>query len=294
MRRVVRIFLERLARLAPSAVIAIASVLLVIILSVSYWIRLDFRFSVFYLIPIALAAWFVGRRAGIVFCLLGAALWLLESLATRRPGATKLPEASINVALVLGFFLLVSTLLSALRAALWRERAASRIDVLTQVSNRRAFAELAEAEIERLARYGGRFTVAYLDLDDFKQVNDRFGHETGDRVLILAAQAIRKSLRVNDIVARVGGDEFIVLLPETDARDAEAVLRKLESHLAAVMRQGPWEVTVSIGAATFEKAPSSVEQMVETVDMLMYSAKTSGKNQLVKRVIGEDSRGEAG
>jgi diguanylate cyclase (GGDEF)-like protein len=285
MRRIIRIPLERLARLAPPAVIAIASVLLVFIVSVSYLIRLDFRFSVFCLAPIAAAAWFVGRRAGIVFCFLGAGLWLLESLAAHRPGATKPLEASINVALLLGFFLLVSTLLSALRAALWRERAASRIDVLTQLSNRRAFAELAEAEIERLARYGGPFTVAYLDLDDFKQVNDRFGHETGDRVLVLAAQAIRKSLRVNDIVARVGGDEFIVLLPQTEARDAETVLRKLESHLAAVMRQGSWEVTVSIGAATFEKAPSSVEQMVETVDMLMYSAKTGGKNQLVRRVV---------
>jgi diguanylate cyclase (GGDEF)-like protein len=293
MRRLVRIVLERFARLAPSAVIAIASLLLAFTVSASYLIRLDFRFSIFYLAPIALTAWFVGRRAGILFSFLGAGLWLAESLVERRSGATGIVAACSNGVLLLGFFLLVSTLLSALRAALWRERATARVDSLTQVYNRRAFAELAEAEIERLARYGGRFTVAYLDLDDFKQVNDQFGHETGDRVLVLAAQAIRKSLRTNDIVARVGGDEFIVLLPQTDARDAEAVLRKLEEHLAAVMRQGPWPVTVSIGAATFEKPPVSVERMVETVDVLMYSAKAGGKGRLEKRVIGE-SRGETG
>jgi diguanylate cyclase (GGDEF)-like protein len=159
------------------------------------------------------------------------------------------------------------------------------VDVLTQLYNRRAFAEMAEAEIERVARYGGRFTVAYLDLDDFKQINDRFGHETGDRVLVQTAQAIRKSLRVNDIVARLGGDEFIVLLPQTEPSDAEAVLRKLETQLSDVMKQGQWPVTVSIGAATFEKPPASVKQMVEVVDGLMYSAKASGKARLEKRVI---------
>ncbi len=286
MRRGVEIVLERIAKLAPSVVIAIASVLLAAVVSSSYLVS-SVRFSVLYLAPISLTAWFVGRRTGILFSFLGAGLWLGEALLERRPGTTEILEASINAVLLLAVFLFVSALLSALRAALWRERAAARVDALTQVSNRRGFSELAQAEIERMARYGGRFTVAYLDLDDFKQVNDRFGHETGDRVLVLAAQAIRKSLRVSDIVARVGGDEFIVLLPETGERDAEAVLRKLEAHLAAVMKQGPWRATVSIGAATFEKPPASVEQMVEQVDILMYSAKTSGKGRLEKRVIGE-------
>jgi diguanylate cyclase (GGDEF)-like protein len=286
MRRLFDFFLGTLERLRPAVIVAIAALLVALIVPASYAISVDIRFfSFFYLLPVALTAWFVGPLAGALFSVLGAGAWFVESLAERWFGKAGSLVIYTNGVLLLGFFLLFSSLLSALRAALGREKAAARVDELTHVSNRRAFSELAGAEIERMARYGGSFTVAYLDLDDFKQVNDRFGHETGDRVLVAAAQAIRKSLRVNDIVARLGGDEFVVLLPQTELRDAEAVLRKLEAQLAEVMRQGRWPVTVSIGAATFEKPPASVEQMVELVDVLMYSAKSKGKGRLERRVI---------
>jgi diguanylate cyclase (GGDEF)-like protein len=287
MRRAMGLLLEALERLRPAVIIAIAGLLVALIVLASYVIPVDIRFSFFYLVPVAMTAWFVGQRAGTVFSVLGAVVGVLESLVENGFRQTGSLVIYTNGVLLLGFFLLLSSLLSALRASLGREKAAARIDELTQISNRRAFWELAGAEIERMARYGGTFTVAYLDLDDFKQVNDRFGHETGDRVLVATAQAIRKTLRVNDIVARLGGDEFVVLLPQTEPGDVEAVLRKLEAHLAEAMQQGRWPVTASIGAATFEKPPASVEQMVELVDVLMYSAKSRGKGRLEKRVIGE-------
>jgi diguanylate cyclase (GGDEF)-like protein len=286
MQRTVGLLLETLERLRPAVIIAIAGVLIALIALASYAAPIDIRFSFFYLVPVALTAWFVGPRDGALFSVIGVGAWAVESLAESRFGQTGSLVIYTNGVLLLGFFLLFSRLLSALRAALGREKAAGRVDELTQVSNRRAFSELAEAEIQRAARYGGTLTVAYLDLDDFKQVNDRFGHDTGDLVLVLTAQAIRKSLRVNDIVARLGGDEFVVLFPQTEPGDAEVVLRKLEAQLTAVMRQGQWPVTVSIGAATFEKPPASVEQMVKLVDELMYSAKSRGKGRLEKRVIG--------
>jgi diguanylate cyclase (GGDEF)-like protein len=285
--RAVGLVLETLERLRPAVIIAIAGSLIVLIGVGSYAIPVDIRFSFLYLVPVALTAWFVGPRAGALFSVFGASAWFVESLAENGFERSGSLVVYVNVVLLLGFFLLLSRLFSALRAALGREKAAARIDVLTQISNRRAFSEQAGAEIERVMRYGGSFTVAYLDLDDFKQVNDRFGHDTGDRVLVLTAQAIRKSLRVNDIVARLGGDEFVVLFPQTEPRDADVVLRKLEAQVAAVMQQGPWGVTVSIGAATFEKPPTSVEQMVKLVDELMYSAKARGKGRLEKRIVGE-------
>jgi diguanylate cyclase (GGDEF)-like protein len=286
-RRAVLVVLGALEKLRPSILVAIAGLLVAGIALATYLTAVDIRFSFFQLVPVALAAWVVGLRTGVFFSVLGAGIWLLKSRLEDGFGAADPVTTYSNAMLLLGFFLLFATLLHALRAALWREKAAARVDPLTQISNRRAFSELAEAEIERVARYGGRFTTAYLDLDNFKEVNDKFGHETGDKVLVETAQAIRKSLRVNDIVARLGGDEFIVLLPQTELSDADAVLRKLEAQLSDVMRQGRWPVTVSIGAATFEKPPASVAQMVEVVDRLMYSAKSSGKGRLEKRVIGE-------
>lgn len=286
MRRAVLTVLESLERLRPALLLSIAGVLAVTIALTSYLTSGDIRLSFFYLAPVALAAWFVGRGAGVFFSVLGTGIWLLRFLLEEGFDGAGAAATYTNAVLLLGFFLLFATLLSAFRAALWREKAAARVDPLTLISNRRAFSELAGAEIERMTRYGGRFTVAYLDLDNFKEVNDRLGHETGDRVLVLTAQTIRKSLRVNDIVARLGGDEFIVLLTQTEPSDAEAALRKVEAQLSEVMRQGRWPVTVSIGAATFEKPPASVEEMIELVDRLMYSAKTSGKGRLEKRVIG--------
>jgi diguanylate cyclase (GGDEF)-like protein len=267
-------------------VVAISLFMVVMVFVTSYASRDDLRFSFFYLVPVALTSWFVGRRTGFFFALLGAGAWLAEAILEHHFPSQQVPVLYWNAALLFGFFLLLSAVLSALRRALQREKMAARLDSLTGIPNRRCFFEIAEAEIQRMARYGGRFTVAYMDLDNFKAVNDRDGHETGDRVLVLTAETLRKSLRVNDVVARLGGDEFIVLLPETGAREAEAVFRKLRDRLASVMGEGDWPVTFSIGAATFEKVPESAGEMIRLVDELMYSAKTNGKDRVERRVVG--------
>jgi diguanylate cyclase (GGDEF)-like protein len=287
LRRLFTAVLRSWERVPRGIVVAVSLLVVGVNFLASYFARDDLRFSFFYMVPIALSAWFVGRLAGILFSLLCAGAWVVEAGLEKHLPSQEWPVGFWNAVLLLGFYLALSTILSALREALQRETSAARLDPLTRIANRRSFFELAEAEIRRVARYGGQFTVAYMDLDNFKVVNDRDGHETGDRVLVLAAEAMRGSLRASDVVARLGGDEFIVLLPQTGAVEADAVFRKLEGRLAAVMRQGDWPVTVSVGAATFEKPPRSVEEMVGLVDELMYAAKMSGKNRLEKRVVGE-------
>jgi diguanylate cyclase (GGDEF)-like protein len=286
LKRFLRAVVDAWDRVPPALVVAISLFIVGLNFWASYSSRDDVRFSFFYLVPVALTSWFVGRRTGFLFAFLGAAAWFLEAILERHFPSQQTPVVYWNAALLFGFFLLLSAVMSALRGALQREKAAARLDPLTRLPNRRSFFELAEAEIERMARYGGRFSVAYMDLDNFKAVNDRDGHATGDRVLVLTAETLRKSLRANDVVARIGGDEFLLLLPETGAREAEAVFRKLREKLTAVMREGDWPVTFSVGAATFEKVPESADQMVHLVDELMYSAKAGGKDRLEKVVVG--------
>ena len=173
-----------------------------------------------------------------------------------------------------------------LRKALDKEKELARLDTLTGLANRRAFYEALEKERARTHRYGRPLTVAYLDVDDFKRVNDSQGHAIGDMVLVTVAQTLRENLRVNDVVARLGGDEFAILLPETDVVAAESVVRKLQDLLASEMEAYGWHITFSIGVANFLDPPDSLETMIRTADELMYTAKAAGKNNLSLAVLG--------
>jgi diguanylate cyclase (GGDEF)-like protein len=173
-----------------------------------------------------------------------------------------------------------------LRKALEKEKELARLDTLTGLANRRAFYEALEKERARTHRYGRPLTVAYLDVDDFKRINDSQGHAVGDMVLVTMAQTLRENLRVNDVVARLGGDEFAILLPETDVAAAEVVVRKIQDLLGKEMAAYGWPITFSIGVANFLDPPESLEMMIRTADELMYMAKAAGKNHLSLAVMG--------
>jgi diguanylate cyclase (GGDEF)-like protein len=149
-------------------------------------------------------------------------------------------------------------------------------DPLTHLANSRAFFERLEAEVDRAARYGTIFTVAYLDLDRFKEVNDTLGHAEGDEVLKTVADILRRTTRSSDVTARLGGDEFGVLLPETPYGRAEGALTKLRAEILAAMATAGWPVTASVGAVTFEAATSSADQALKMADSLMYEVKEDG------------------
>jgi diguanylate cyclase (GGDEF)-like protein/PAS domain S-box-containing protein len=165
-----------------------------------------------------------------------------------------------------------------LRTALENEKNVSRVDFLTQIANRRAFSEILDLEIKRSRRYRRPLALAYIDLDNFKQVNDRLGHETGDELLRLTAQTIRANIRSTDTVARLGGDEFALLLPETDQQPASLVISKLRRTLLDTIEARHSNITVSIGLACFGVPDASIEEIIKTADDLMYSAKNQGKN----------------
>jgi diguanylate cyclase (GGDEF)-like protein len=169
-----------------------------------------------------------------------------------------------------------------------RERSLSRKDLLTGALNQLAFKEALEAEIKRSRRNLRPLTLCYVDLDNFKEVNDFLGHEAGNTVLQVAARTMQSNLREVDLVARLHGDEFALLLPETNADSVPTVLNKLQGALSGAMISKQWSVTFSIGAVTFNTPPYSVEAAVSEADRMMYLAKQAGKNRFKHIVINPD------
>src|SRR5437764_203977 len=196
----------------PAAVLVIAGLVMVAGLGwVDFVTGPDLTPLVFYVAPVVLVSWYAGRWPGaIIACAAGLAWMLADALAQHDYSDWSIPYW--NAALRLAALVLVSEALARLRLAHARERELARSDVLTGAPNARAFYEVAEAEIARPRRYTHPFSVAYLDLDDFKLVNDRLGHLAGDAVLRSVARALSGVVRSSDVVARLGGDEFVVLL----------------------------------------------------------------------------------
>ena len=143
----------------------------------------------------------------------------------------------------------------------------------------------AEAELERSRRYHHQLSLLYLDVDDFKAVNDRCGHGEGNRLLRRLTAILCASLRSVDTAARLGGDEFVVLMPETGNRAAEQLAERLMEALAKETTSEAEPLTCSLGLVTFRSQPASVEALLEAGDRLMYEAKAAGKNRLCREVL---------
>lgn len=248
-----------------------------------YFLGRDFTSSLFYLLPIVVVTWFVGTRAGVALSVLSTALNTLNDVLLGLEFSRAV--AVWNAIVPLFFFLLFVALLSLLKAALGREEKLSRTDPLTGLLNRRYFYELGGMELERARRYRHPLTLAYLDLDNFKEVNDTLGHEVGDEVLEQTASLFHENLREIDVIARLGGDEFAVLLPEAEAVGGALAVAKLRDRFLAEAKRRAWPVSLSIGLVTWTEPPETVDAMLSEADALMYSVKNSGKNAIRQEVL---------
>jgi len=244
-------------------------------------------FLLFYLVPVVLVSWFGGVWAGFALSAFAALVWFLShSHGWAFPQGAFFPFWNAMVGL--GIFLVVAYVVSmqaALRRLLRREKELSGTDHLTGIMNRRVFGERVTEEILRSERYGRPFSLAYMDLDNFKALNDMYGHTAGDRLLWTVATTLKGNLRSSDVLARLGGDEFGVLLPETGAVSAASVLRKAQERVAEALGKGECEVTLSVGLLTCERPPQSYDEILKVADTLMYAAKKEGKNRVRHEVM---------
>ena len=269
-------FMERRSR----PFVLTASLLLVTLLgALDHLNGPDVSLLIFYCVPVFVAAWYAGRGAGFLACAASGLAWLTVAHFTSEHYSHPLIPYW-NAFTRLGSILLLAHLVSSFRRSLKQESELARTDYLTGAVNGRSFAEAAGAEIERARRHGHTFSVAFMDVDDFKLVNDRLGHSAGDRLLMLVADTLRENVRAVDVVARLGGDEFAVLLPETDERSSEVMLRRVRRQLLDAARREGWPVTFSAGLITWVEPPSGVDEMLRAADELMYSAKRQGKNNV--------------
>jgi diguanylate cyclase (GGDEF)-like protein len=184
---------------------------------------------------------------------------------------------------ILSTLLLVTAAILAmvLVRTLRREKVLVRFDELTGVLNPAAFRELAEMESLRGRRYKHPFTLVSLDIDEFRMINDRYGRSVGDAVLRLVARTIQETIRQVDLVARMGGDEFSILLPETAYEPAKFALRRIQESLRAAVEKNNWPITFSLGAATFISPPESVDGLIQVTDRLLAAVKRKGKDGLL-------------
>jgi diguanylate cyclase (GGDEF)-like protein len=214
----------------------------------------------------------------VVSSLLSAAAW---ALANGWPGARSAAGVlAFNTLTQAVAFTTVGLLLAELRRRLDVERALSRVDPLTLLPNRRAFLEQADLLMAVAQRYEHRMTLAFIDLDGFKAVNDEQGHAAGDAVLREVADVLRGEVRASDLLARLGGDEFAVLLCQAGPDVAREVLERLRERLVQRLSARGWPVTASIGALSFASPPPRLDAALAQADALMYEAKATGKNRV--------------
>lgn len=257
---------------------ALSLALAAIITATAYAAGHEITISIFFLIPIALATWYGNYRLGVFFCALSVSIWyLIDAGWSAHSSGIHFPPYW-NSAIRLGLFLATAQLLTQLKAHLIIERNLSRTDELTGVLNVRGFTELAEKMFELSERHGRSTTFAYIDLDNFKRVNDGFGHSEGDKVLKAVGEIFLRSVRRTDVVGRLGGDEFAIVLPETSEAGARPMLDKLRTELDKAMQEHNWPVGFSIGVVSFNLPPYNLDEAIKVGDALMYRVKQSGKN----------------
>lgn len=265
-------------------VIMLGVILIAIAGIIDYVTGSDLSFLLFYLVPVYFFVWFTTKRIGVIVSIICVAIWAIDNISNRiHPYNSSMSYLNISIEVV--FFFIVIYLLCLLKEAMGINEELARKDTLTGVMNRSAFYDLADREISRLERYSRPFTVTYIDIDNFKIINYRFGHHTGDKLLRCVAETIKNSLRKIDAVSRFGGDEFTILLPETGAEAAQVVLSRLRNVLLNIMEKNEWSITFTFGTVTFLKAPASVEEMMKKVGSVMYSGKDSGMNTIEHEIV---------
>jgi len=246
----------------------------------------DYGLSLLYLVPIALGGWFYGKTVGVGTALQSAAWWAFADLG-EHPDRPFSP-ALWNVFTRLAIFLTIALGAAAMRAdrkrlqeMLEEEKRVARVDALTGLENGRSFRDLVAQDLARAARGRTPISVIYVDIDNFKAVNDRHGHAAGDALLADIGAVLRTQLRSGDRAARLGGDEFAMLLWGAGGAEGSQVAERVVAAVTELGRRHPdARIGASAGISTPSSLDTTVQQLLHDADEAMYEVKRAGKGRV--------------
>ena len=251
----------------------------------------DFEFSLLYLVPVLILTWVEDGRVAIAAAILSAVCSIAADTALRGLSAFTLWNGLTR----LGIYVVVAALASRVHSdrerlatmnvrlarLLEEEQRLARTDTLTGLANSRAFSDALHRAIARNRRDRTPLAVACFDLDNFKSLNDAQGHAGGDRALLAAAGALTRVARTADVAARIGGDEFAVLLHNCNEAGAHAVAGRMLQEITSVMQRAGTGLGASVGVACFSDPPDDPDVTLGAADRALYEAKSQGKGRMV-------------
>ena len=274
-----------LSSLPAPAVALVGFVGILAVAYVDYLTGVELRVGPVYYVPLSLVAWQLGRRPVLAAALLCAVSVTAANYLAGQTFANPL-VGWFNFTMQCLSFMAVGLLIQALRGALLHERNLARTDTLTGLLNARNFYEEAARVLALSRRRRHPVALAYVDLDNFKSVNDNLGHRAGDDLLRAVGAIIIETTRKSDVTGRLGGDEFALLMPETDPDHARQACERLRSNIERRFSNDAWPVTASVGGVAFLAVPDTVDALVHVADGRMYKAKAAGRNRVDLEVVG--------
>lgn len=273
-------FFHALEQRSPGETMLLGLLLVVLIGFLDQLTGYELSFSIFYLLPIILVSHRCPAWMAVLFSVISAGVWLLVDVAAGHIYG-HIAIAFWNAVVRLSFFLIIALFVIDLKKRLLREEYLSKTDSLTQLYNARAFKEISQHLLQLAIRNSHPVAIAYIDLDNFKAINDNSGHSEGDRALQQVAHVLADTIRATDVASRLGGDEFVILMPETGYETAQVVFERIHKQLMTVSAGRGWPLGFSIGVAVFEQAPTTIDEALKVADRLMYRVKHTGKNSVV-------------
>lgn len=275
----IKTIIDSIERLPKPFLTFVGFLLVLVIGSIDTLTSYDISVSVLYLLPIALIAWFEGGVPAAIISIFSAITWAVSDLASGHIYSS-VAAPIWNSLVVLAMFFTVTFSLVTFKKLMQKEREHAHTDDLTGTANYEFFCERARMEIRKSALHRRPLTLVAIDLENLRHVNDVYGHVAGDYLLHEAAQIMKSTLRSTDIIGRLGGARFAVLMPEAGTKNAADIINKIREPLLDMVKKHGWPVTFSTGVISCEGPLCTIDELIKKTEVLINAAREAGANMV--------------